>query len=213
MRIDYGKFDQVPAAAWRWPDFTPRELACRGTGKLVVDTEALDRLQALRRAIGRPMVINSAYRSPEHNTAVGGAPRSLHMRALAFDVRMDNHDPAAFEAAAREAGFTGFGFYPRQGFMHIDIGPARTWGDRFPDTPTGLAPDQQQPRERASAAQSTTVQASAVQLVTVAAGAPTAIAALEGTAQIVALAILGVLAIGAIWIMRERLRKWAQGVR
>ncbi|WP_369124477.1 DUF882 domain-containing protein [Devosia neptuniae] len=38
----------------------------------------------------------------------------------------------AFDAAAREVGFVGFGFYPRSGFIHVDLGPARQWGDRFP---------------------------------------------------------------------------------
>lgn len=37
----------------------------------------------------------------------------------------------AFEAAAREVGFLGFGFYPRSGFIHVDLGPARQWGGRF----------------------------------------------------------------------------------
>jgi hypothetical protein len=45
---------------------------------------------------------------------------------------MANHDPVAFEAAAWEVGFLGFGFYPRSGFIHIDLGPARQWGERFP---------------------------------------------------------------------------------
>jgi hypothetical protein len=54
------------------------------------------------------------------------------MDGTAFDIAMSNHDPAAFEAAAREVGFLGFGFYPRSGFMHIDLGPARVWGERFP---------------------------------------------------------------------------------
>jgi zinc D-Ala-D-Ala carboxypeptidase len=54
------------------------------------------------------------------------------MDGAAFDIAMANHDPVAFEAAAREVGFLGFGFYPRSGFMHIDLGPARQWGERFP---------------------------------------------------------------------------------
>ncbi len=44
---------------------------------------------------------------------------------------MANHDPVAFEAAAREVGFLGVGFCPRSGFMHIDLGPARVWGKKF----------------------------------------------------------------------------------
>lgn len=45
---------------------------------------------------------------------------------------MTNHDPVAFETAARAVGFLVFGFYPRSGFMHIDLGPARQWRERFP---------------------------------------------------------------------------------
>ena len=41
---------------------------------------------------------------------------------------MSNHDPATFAEAARAVGFLGFGTYPRSGFMHIDLGPARSPG-------------------------------------------------------------------------------------
>jgi len=66
---------------------------------------------------------------------------------------------------------------------------------------------------RKAPTQSKTMQASAAQAVTAAGGGAGAIAALDGTAQIVALAIFGVIALLAAWIMRERLRKWAQGDR
>ena len=45
---------------------------------------------------------------------------------------MSNHDPEAFETAAREVGFLGFGFYPRSGFIHIDLGPARVTSGTAP---------------------------------------------------------------------------------
>ena len=122
----------VPESAWRWRNFSPAEIACRGTGKLLVNEPALDRLQALRDRLGKPLIVRSAYRSPEHNRAVGGAGRSKHLDGAAFDIAMANHDPVAFEAAAREVGFLGFGFYPRSGFIHVDLGPARQWGERFP---------------------------------------------------------------------------------
>ena len=132
----YEHFADVPTAGWRWGSFSPRELACKGTGKVLVNEDALDKLQALRDRLRKPLVLTSAYRSPEHNRRVGGAKNSMHMQGIAFDVRMDNHDPFEFEAAARAVGFTGFGFYPKSGFMHIDTGPSRTWGTRWPDTPT-----------------------------------------------------------------------------
>jgi peptidoglycan L-alanyl-D-glutamate endopeptidase CwlK len=69
------------------------------------------------------------------------------------------------------------------------------------------------PVERTAAAQSTTVQASAVQVASGAGAGLAAIGALDGTAQIIALAFAGVVIIAALWIMRERLRKWADGVR
>ena len=125
-------FSELDTRAWRWPNFSPAEIACRDTGKLLVNEPALDKLQALRDQLGKPLIIRSAYRSPEHNRAVGGAPRSKHMEGTAFDIAMSNHDPVVFEAAAREVGFLGFGFYPRSGFMHVDLGPARQWGERFP---------------------------------------------------------------------------------
>jgi peptidoglycan LD-endopeptidase CwlK len=75
------------------------------------------------------------------------------------------------------------------------------------DWKTGDTP----PKERTTAVQSTTVQASATQI---AAGAGTAVAsvsALDGTAQIVVLVLAGIIVLAGIWIMRERLRKWANG--
>ncbi|SMH51144.1 D-Ala-D-Ala carboxypeptidase family metallohydrolase [Maritimibacter sp. HL-12] len=128
----YRHFRKIPQQLWRWPNFSPAEIACRGTGQLKLHPEALDKLQALRDRLGKPLIVRSAYRNPEHNRAVGGAKRSKHMDGTAFDIAMSNHDPVAFERAAREVGFLGFGFYPRSGFMHIDLGPARSWGERFP---------------------------------------------------------------------------------
>ncbi|WP_408591971.1 YcbK family protein [Paracoccus marcusii] len=139
MKVSH--FSQYPSANWRWPNFSPRELASKREGELLIDPPSMDKLQTLRNDLARPMVITSAYRSPAHNRAVGGATGSFHLQGKAFDVVLGNHDPHAFIAAARKAGFTGIGTYPRQGFIHIDTGRARTWGDPFPKTATGLAPE------------------------------------------------------------------------
>ena len=145
--MTYKHWRDVPERSWRWKNFSPAEIACRGSGSLRINEDALDKLQALRDRLGKPLIVRSAYRSPAHNRAVGGAPRSKHMDGTAFDIAMSNHDPVAFEAAARAVGFLGFGYYPRSGFMHIDLGPARQWGERFPVQATAFAAETAPARE------------------------------------------------------------------
>ena len=94
----------VPKNAWRWPNFSPAEIACRGTGKLLINEPALDKLQALRERLGKPLIVRSAYRSPEHNRAVGGATRSKHLHGAAFDIAMANHDPVASRRRRARSG-------------------------------------------------------------------------------------------------------------
>ena len=67
----YENWRDVPKAVWRWPDFSPAEIACRGTGRLLINEAALDRLQALRDRLGKPLIVRSGYRSPEHNKRRG----------------------------------------------------------------------------------------------------------------------------------------------
>lgn len=145
--LSFPNWRDVPDEVWRWPSFSPAEIACRGTGAIKINTEAMDMLQALRDRLGKPLIVRSAYRSPEHNRAVGGAAASKHMQGAAFDIAMSNHDPVAFESAAREVGFLGFGYYPRSGFMHVDLGPARSWGEKFPSRTVPFSPEDPPVRE------------------------------------------------------------------
>lgn len=47
----------------------------------------------------------------------------------------------------REVGFLGFGFYPRSGFVHVDLAPARQWGERCPVRATAFAAETPPARE------------------------------------------------------------------
>jgi zinc D-Ala-D-Ala carboxypeptidase len=206
----YQSWKDVPKATWRWKNFSPRELACKGTGSIRVDEVALDKLQELRDKLGIPLLITSAYRSPEHNKKVGGAKNSYHMRGVAFDIRMENQDPHGFELAAREVGFRGIGYYPKQGFMHIDLGPERTWGTPFKRSATGLRPE---PEVREKLVESKTVQAAVAQAASGAVAAGSALGALSGTAQVVLLVFAGITILTGVFILRERIKAWAEGWR
>lgn len=69
------------------------------------------------------------------------------------------------------------------------------------------------PAPRTSVAQSTTVRASAVQIASGAGAAVSSVAMLEGQSQMIALVFAGVITLAALWILRERIKKWADGVR
>ncbi len=112
--------DQV----WPWPDFTPAEVACKCCGELFYDSAAMDALQDLRNAWGRPIIVNSAHRCTKHNRDVGGVENSQHLK-IAFDCRCPGRDQGAFIAAARAAGFRGIGRYPSRGFVHLDLIPRK----------------------------------------------------------------------------------------
>ena len=49
----YAHFRDVPESSWRWPSFSPAEIACRGTGAIKIATEAMDKLQSLRNRLGK----------------------------------------------------------------------------------------------------------------------------------------------------------------
>lgn len=59
------------------------------TKNLEVGVEKL--LDPLREMWCAPIIVNSAFRSPEVNEAVGGAKNSQHLTGQAFDITSDNN--------------------------------------------------------------------------------------------------------------------------
>lgn len=79
-------------------------------------------LDALRSLLGRPLPINSGYRTPAHNKAIGGAPKSAHMEGLAVDIgtrKLTKAQRQTLIAYAIQLGFTGIGI--AQTFVHLDM--------------------------------------------------------------------------------------------
>jgi len=100
----------------------------------VIDRRLFDILYALQSASearGDFHVI-SGYRSPATNSALrrhssGVARGSLHTVGKAIDIRLPGHalEDLRRTALAMRAG--GVGYYPRDGFLHLDTGRFRTW--------------------------------------------------------------------------------------
>lgn len=109
-------------------NFVLSEFQSRDTGEVILDAELLRRLQTLRDRLGRPIVVTSGYRTPEHNRAVGGATQSQHLYGTAADITCAGISVAALYAAAETVGFRGIGKY--SSFVHVDVRqtPARWIG-------------------------------------------------------------------------------------
>ena len=125
-----GEVHYTKVKNWAWPNFTPQEIACKGDGLIIVDRDAMDALQKLRTMIynktGSGLIINSGYRSKEYNKKVGGSSNSYHMKGMAFDIRLTPKvSRETIHQFAYGAGFNGIGDYDT--FVHVDIGPKRSW--------------------------------------------------------------------------------------
>ena len=109
--------------------FSESELACKGTGIIKLDPRFAEALPKLREAFGKPMALNSACRTPEHNDKVGGHPTSLHLTknpkwptlgTMACDVSWRCWSEADKECFARLALKMGWRVGLHNGFCHID---------------------------------------------------------------------------------------------
>ncbi|MEL6862198.1 MAG: D-Ala-D-Ala carboxypeptidase family metallohydrolase [Pseudomonadota bacterium] len=98
------------------------ELACRCRGRFCDgaywhEPSFLDRLQALRDEVQRPLILTSGHRCPQWNAWVGGAPLSQHKK-IAADISLKGNDRHTLRRAATQLGFTGLGL--AKSFIHLD---------------------------------------------------------------------------------------------
>jgi uncharacterized protein YcbK (DUF882 family) len=104
------------------------------------DPKEFDVLHALMASLGRPngvIDIICGYRTPWSNNFLrtrsaetGVAEHSQHMLAKAIDIRVPGISTVALRDAALALHAGGVGFYPVSQFVHVDVGPVRTWSFR-----------------------------------------------------------------------------------
>ena len=90
-----------------------------GSGKLM-SPALLELLDHTRMIYGKPIYINSGFRTPKHNKEVGGKSRSSHLKGLAVDIRCNNsRDRFELLEVLLKKGFNRIGVGST--FIHIDI--------------------------------------------------------------------------------------------
>ncbi|MGL4853416.1 MAG: D-Ala-D-Ala carboxypeptidase family metallohydrolase [Phocaeicola sp.] len=103
--------------------FKRKEFACKcGCGFDAVDAELLELATRVREFFGKPMVITSACRCPEHNTKVGGAKSSQHKIGKAIDFQIKDVSPKEVQKALDEfLPKDKYGLGYGKTFTHLDV--------------------------------------------------------------------------------------------
>ena len=117
------------------PHFQVQEFACNdGSDQILIDGDLVDLLEKIRAAVGgKPVHINSAYRTPEYNASpnVGGARTSQHLYGRAADIRIEDVPPLLVGQIAEYYldRWGGIGVY--ETFTHVDTRSIRSrWDQR-----------------------------------------------------------------------------------
>jgi hypothetical protein len=101
-------------------NFKVSEFACKdGSDTILISSDTVEKIQNVRDYFGKPVTINSAYRTATHNASVGGATGSQHVKGTACDIVVEGV-PSNAVASYLEAKYpkSGIGLY--NSFTHID---------------------------------------------------------------------------------------------
>jgi len=99
-----------------------------------IDPDLIDLLHAItaRLQTRQPLQILSGYRSPETNRALqeegfGASNNSMHLVGKAADITLPGVRLGYLRRAAAASRAGGVGYYPDNGFVHVDTGRVRFW--------------------------------------------------------------------------------------
>jgi hypothetical protein len=105
-------------------NFYMYEVRCRCCGEIPTNIQHCivfaEQLQMLRSAIGKPFIVTSWYRCPNHNAAVGGSKESYHTKGRAIDFYIPGMTVKQMFTELVDRPFGGIGAYPTKGIIHID---------------------------------------------------------------------------------------------
>lgn len=109
------------------PHFTLGEMQSKdGADHVLVHPQIIAALEAIRLYFNKPVVVNSGYRTPQHNRNIGGVSNSLHVSGMAADIVIPGISNREVQEYAKKIKVGGLGIYNT--FTHIDVyGDHRTW--------------------------------------------------------------------------------------
>lgn len=114
-----------PSKNFSWDEFASKDGAEMPADVKENIKKVAQNLEVIRSYFNLPIKVNSGYRSPEHNTKVGGAKFSQHVKGNAADIVIKGKTPREVQAGieylikAGKISQGGIGNYPN--FTHYDI--------------------------------------------------------------------------------------------
>ena len=115
--------------------FTRNELKCKcGCDTCEMDEDFMQMLDIIRFRIGKPIILNSAYRCCIHNENQGGVKDSPHVLGLAVDVKCSGHEAYDILTEAIALEIKGVGISQKGShesrFIHLDNQHTNSKGTR-----------------------------------------------------------------------------------
>ncbi|MSS93104.1 peptidase M15 [Eubacterium sp. BL-380-WT-2B] len=114
-----------PDGPWASAHFLMDEYACDCAGycdgwPTEMNPELLERVEALRMACGRPVIITSGVRCAARNAEVGGVAWSFHKKGLAADLYCPGMGVGDLAERAQETGLNILPYYS-SGYIHVEL--------------------------------------------------------------------------------------------
>jgi uncharacterized protein YcbK (DUF882 family) len=102
-----------------------------------IDLGLINLLHTIKIQIGldEPFHVVSGYRCRKSNELLrksgrNAARNSYHLKGQAADIRLPDGHLASLRKVATVIKGGGVGYYPRDNFLHVDVGPVRYWSPR-----------------------------------------------------------------------------------
>lgn len=104
------------------PHFKVREFACSdGSDVVLINPDIIKFLEAIRTHFGKPVIINSGYRTVSYNKKIKGASGSMHMYGAAADIVIKGVSPDKVADYAEQLMPRSGGIGRYSNFTHIDV--------------------------------------------------------------------------------------------
>lgn len=102
-------------------NFRAKEFASPDSNVIFINKALAEILGVLRHNIGRPIYINSGYRTVAHNKKVGGAESSYHLYGAAVDIRAEGYTPKEVYKTLDNMLDGWGGLEEHETFVHVDV--------------------------------------------------------------------------------------------